>query len=358
MSLTSWMNSERLNKSRRAKAVTDAGCTRAQLARLLRLVLLLQSERSPNAKELANHCEVSRRTIYRDLDTLAAAGVPVRYRPECEGYQIGRGFFLPPTGIEETEAMALLVLTRQWKAGEGLGLLRHAWGGALKLAQGLPTEIRERVLGAVEPFEPLGIGKESTTERQTVHESVLASLAQLRSIRVWFQNPATGVEDCTKFSPYRLLLQDGRWHMVGRSTLHRRVEVIGVPWVSRAVLTDDRYEIPPRFRLDRYLGSAWGVSRERVRSRVWLRFSAQVAPELNDVIWHRSQKRLDLADGRVELQFTVDGLGEILRWVLGFGAEVEILGPPELRDEVFRVATRIAREHRPRRRRQGTGVGG
>lgn len=331
---------------------------RAQIARLFRLVLILQSERFPNARELAERCEVSRRTIYRDLELLAASGVPVHYHQEHEGYQLARGFLLTPTGVDETEALALLILTRQWKEGDGLGLLRHAWGGAMKVAQSLPPEVRERVLAAVEPFEaPNSLSATRDAGRRAVHDAVLTSLAQLRQIRLWYRDPATLDEESTKFSPYRLLLHDRHWFMVGRSTLHRRVELIGIPWVRKAVLTDDKYAIPPRFSSERYLSQAWGVERDRMRYRVCLRFSAKVAPELNDALWHRSQKRVDLPDGRVELHFVVDGLDEILRWVLGFGDQVEVHSPQELRKKLFHVSTSIARQHRPIRGRRGRGAG-
>ena len=137
--------------------------------------------------------------------------------------------------------------------------------------------------------------------------------------------------------------------MVGRSSLHRRVQVIGVPWVQQVVLTDDPYTIPPRFQLERFLGQAWGVDREPVRYRVWLRFSRGVAPELNDVVWHRTQRRVVLGDGRVDLHFVVDGVEEVLRWVLGFGDQVEVLEPAELRHRVFQTAVGLARRHRPSR---------
>ena len=68
---------------------------RAQLPRLLELIMAIQSDRFPNARTLAERCEVSRRTIYRDLDTLDAAGIPVRYRPDRQGYQLARSCALP-----------------------------------------------------------------------------------------------------------------------------------------------------------------------------------------------------------------------------------------------------------------------
>jgi predicted DNA-binding transcriptional regulator YafY len=337
------------NCSRRAGLRTgESGSAlgRAQLSRLFRLVLILQSERYPNARELAERCEVSRRTIYRDLDLLADAGITVLYVPERMGYQLARGVFLPPTHLEETEALALMVLSRQWEAGDGLGLLKHAWEGASKLVQGLPPDVRDRVLAAAEPFRPVSPPDETPPERRGVHEAILATITQLRQARLWYRDAATREEICTKFSLYRLHLVDREWLMVGRSTLHRHVVVIGVASVQKVVLTDDDYAIPPRFNPERYLARPVGNVLGEDSYHVWLRFSPRVNPELNDV-WCRGQRRVELADGRLDLLFVTDGLDEVLRWVLGFGDQVEVLAPLELRDQLFRVAAAMARVHRP-----------
>lgn len=344
MSQSPWSNRPE-ERPRRAEAGSLSG--NAQLARLFRLVLMLQSERSPNARDLAERCEVSRRTIYRDLEMLAAAGIPVQYRQERQGYQLAKGFFLQPTSLDESEALALLVLARQWKGGDGLGLVRHAWGGAVKLVEALPVEIRTRVLALAEPFRVETSPPAPSSERRAVHDAIIASLSQQRQLRVWYREAVTLIDQCTKFSLYRLLLHDRNWFMVGRSTLHRRVEVIGVPWVVHVLLTDDHYTIPPRFNLERYLAQAWGVERNAVRYRVWLRFSRSLAPEVQSIVWHRSQRSVLLSDGRLDLHFVVDGIEEILRWVLGFGAHVEVLAPPELRRRLHEVAARVASLNTP-----------
>ncbi len=323
----------------------------AQLGRLFRLVLILQSERFLNARELAERCEVSRRTIYRDLEVISSAGLPVRYRADRQGYQLARGPFLSPTSIEEKEALALLILASTWRKGVNLGLSASAWDGAVKVVQGLAPEIRERVLAAAETFPQDEPKPDLNPDRRQVHELIRRALAERKQVRLWYgQMGVVGEENCTKFSPYCLLHRDNQWFLVGRSTLHRRIEVIGVSWVRKAVLTEDDYTIPPRFRLDRVFGHAWGVVREPVHHRVRLRFSARVAPELNDTTWHPTQKRTLLDDGRVDLEFSLDGVGEVRRWILGFGDEVEVLEPPLLRRQVFQVAARIARLHRPARK--------
>ena len=320
---------------------------RAQLARLFRLVVILQSERFPNARELSERCEVSRRTTYRDLELLAAAGVPVLYRAERQGYQLAKGFFLRPPEITETEALAILVLSRKWSCGDGLGLLGDAREGALKVVQGLPAEVRDRVLAATEPFLPPDSVADHRPERKEVHEAILDSLWRQRQLRLWYRDAASLVDECTKFGVYRVVLHDRQWFIVGRSSLVRRIEVIGVPSVDRAVVTDDKYAIPPRFNLQRYMGRAWGVERSERRYRVWLRFSPRAALRVRDAVWHDSQRSEHRPDGGTDLHFEVDGLDEILHWVVGFGGEVEVLAPPELRGQLLELAGRITRLYSP-----------
>jgi proteasome accessory factor B len=333
------------NGSGRRQAARPLG--RGQLTRLFRLVLLLQSDRLPNARELAQQCEVSRRTIYRDLEVLAEAGIPVRFRPERQGYQLAKGFFLPPVALDEKEALALLVLARQWNGGDGLGLQKHAWSGAVKLVQVLAPEIRDRVLAASDPFRIGPNPSRQLSERKAVCDAILEALARRRQLRVWYRIGDMTSEECTKLGLYRLLQRDRHWFMVGRTSLHRRVDVIGIHWVRRVVLTEDSYVIPPRFNVERFLERAWAVERSPMRYGVTLRFSPRAAAEVCGITWHRSQRTELRSDGGADVSFQVDGLDEILRWVLGFGDQVVVLRPQELRDRVFEVAEHLAQAHSP-----------
>jgi predicted DNA-binding transcriptional regulator YafY len=327
--------------------------SREPLARLLRLVFLLQTERFPNAGNLAKLCGVSRRTIYRDLEVLEKAGVPVRFNSERQGYQVSRGFSSPPSALEESEVLALLALSQQWTEGASLGLARIARGGASKLAQTLPAESRERVFAAAEPFNgapgsavPSG---EAAGEKRDVNDALLAALAQQKQLRLWYRESSAAAVECTKFSLYRLFLHDGRWLMVGRSSLHRRVLIVALDWVEKIVLTDDRSIVPPRFNLERFLGLAWRIERKPHRDHVALRFSPKAAPRVDGTTWHRTQKRVPLSDGGLDLHFVVEGVDEMLGWVLSYGDEVEVLEPPELRELVVKIARRVVERHAPHR---------
>src|SRR4051812_17925907 len=325
----------------------SSSSARAQLPRLLELIMAIQSDRFPNARALAERCEVSRRTIYRDLDTLEAAGIPVHYRPDRQGYQLARSCAYQLPSLEENEILALLLLVRQWKGGAGLDLVRHARDGAVKLVQSLSPDARNRVLTRAEPVPDETNSWPLPRERKLVYHATLDALSQRYQIRIWYPDAGEAEPITTKLSLYRLVLARGTWYVLGRSTLHRQVCVFRIPWIERVAATIDPYTIPPRFNLERFLGLAWTMERGKDRHEVWLRFSARIAPEIREAFWHRSQRLEDQPDRRVDLHLVVDGLDEILGWILSYGDHVEVLAPPELQQRLGAVASRVSRRYSP-----------
>jgi predicted DNA-binding transcriptional regulator YafY len=326
---------------------SSGSTTRSQLPRLLELIVAIQSDRFPNARMLAERCEVSRRTIYRDLETLAAAGIPVHYRPDRQGYQLARGYSLPLPSLDEREALALLTMARQWKGGAAFDLLRHARDGAVKLIQALPSDVRSRVMTCAEPIPDDTSRCSLPRERKLVYDAILDALAERLQLRVWYRDDTAAAQQTSKLSLYRLVLARGIWFVVGRSSYHRQVCTFRIPWIDRATPTSDPYTIPPRFNLERFLGMAWDMERGKDRHEVWLRFAPRAAPEIREAVWHRSQRLEERPDRSVDLHLVIDGLDEILGWVLGFGDQVEVLAPPALRQRIEAVAARVARIHAP-----------
>jgi predicted DNA-binding transcriptional regulator YafY len=227
------------------------------LARLLHLLSLLQSESCPNARRLAELCEVSRRTIYRDLATLTSAGILIVYRSDRQGYQLARDFFLQPPKLEEREILALLLMSRQWNAGELLGLYREANSAVDKLLRSLPDPPRSRLLvaaDAVGPARDVASDRQSLiSERLAVTNQVLESLAVRKKIRLWIREGGGQEIETTRMELYRLTWHGQRWCLVGRSSRHCRIILTPLDHVERVEPTDDPYEIPPRFNLERCL---------------------------------------------------------------------------------------------------------
>ena len=314
---------------------------RLPLVRLLQLVMILQCRRFPNAQRLAELCAVSRRTIYRDLALLEAAGITVVYHPDRQGYElVGQGF-LPPPPLDEQEAWALLVLSRLSPADEPFGVLSQARTGLDKVIQSLPDELRRRLLLGGELIAGDPIPWNLPADRRVVYQAIWSALRQRRQMRLWYREDAPDSLLTTKVSLYRLVHLAGCWSVVGRSTLHREIRLFRIPWIQRVDVTDEPYTIPPRFRLERWLARANGHR----ACAVHLRCSPQLAPLVQDAHARIGQVVRRLDSGELDVYLDVPLADEIIGWILGFGDHVQVLEPPSLRRAVRDKAEHIARMH-------------
>src|SRR6476646_1792563 len=115
----------------------------SRISRLVQLLGLLQADSAHNAASLARQCGVSRRTIFRDLDVLRQAGVPLLFDDEQCVYRIPGTYFLPPTNFTTDEALAVMVLCYELGRDNRLPFYEAAQSAALKLESSLPTRVRE-----------------------------------------------------------------------------------------------------------------------------------------------------------------------------------------------------------------------
>ncbi len=317
------------------------------LVRLLQLVMILQNGRFPNARRLAEACAVSRRTIYRDLATLEAAGIPVVYCADRQGYQLAGQGFLQPAPLDDQEALAILLLSRWCPSDHPFSSLRPIQNGVDKVIQALPESLRGRItLGGeliANASEPAHLDR--PPERRPVYEAIWQALRQRRQLRLWYREDDSKCVLTTKVSIYQLTHVDSCWSIVGRSTVHCEVHLFRIPWIQRVEVTDESYAIPPRFRLDRWLAQSASERPCDTPREVQLRFNARIAPVVQDRQGRIGQKICYLSSGEVNLFLSVPLREDLILWILGFGEQVEVLQPAELRQTVKLRAERIARIH-------------
>ncbi len=262
------------------------------LVRLLQLVMILQNGRFPNARRLAEVCAVSRRTIYRDLATLEAAGIPVVYRADRQGYQLAGPGFLQPAPLNDQEALSLLLLSRWCHFDHPFASLKPIQNGVDKVIQALPEGLRERItLGGeliTSGSDPSSLDR--TPERRPVYDAIWQALTRRRQMRLWYREDAADSLLTTKVGLYQITHLDSCWSIVGRLTLHREVRLFRIPWIHRVEVTDEPYAIPPRFRLDRWLSRPSGERPCETPRDVQLRFNARIAPVVQDRHGRTGQK--------------------------------------------------------------------
>lgn len=315
--------------------------------RLVRLIELLQAGKGYSVDALAVECGVSRRTVFRDLDVLREAGVPLVFDEDLRVYQIPGWRMLPPTSFTPDEALALIVLGHELGNGRGVPLMKAARRAVMKLESSLPQRVRD-YLRQVAPGVRIAMGPTNTLEgTDRIYEQLVQALGERRAVRVHYDSLTEWQMIVTRLAPYQLLFSRRSWYVIGRSSLHREVRTFNLGRIRKLEPLDDRYQIPHKFSLDGYLRNAWHLIPEKgPDSQVVIRFSPQVAQNVAEVVWHKTQQVFRQPDGSIDYHVTVSGLGEITWWVLGYGDQAEVLAPPALRQRVAAHARRLAERYR------------
>jgi predicted DNA-binding transcriptional regulator YafY len=231
----------------------DRLISRSQLGRLFRLVLELQTESYPRADDLAELCGVSRRTIYRDLDVLSQAGLPVRYRNDRMGYELDPAFWLATPDLTDDEVMALVTYVRLCDAPIPSMVHDLALQGLQKIVAALPR-VRGRL--GVNLFNRLSQRRRRHRPEfdQRLFVALLGALARGKQIRLHYRGE-TGAGDGgdmrTLVHPYRLERRGKQWWLVGRSSYHRRRERFALEHMVELVELDEPAVLPARLNGER-----------------------------------------------------------------------------------------------------------
>jgi predicted DNA-binding transcriptional regulator YafY len=298
--------------------------------RLVSLLLLLQTRGQLTAAELAGTLEISVRTVHRDMESLAAAGVPVEaLRGPTGGYRLAGGYRTRLTGLTADEAEALFAAGMPGPAAE-LGLGGELAAARLKLLAALPSELQERATRASRLFH-LDTRGWFRAEDRVPHLPALSSAVWSGCrIRLRYREGRRVVQRTV--DPLGLVLKGGAWYLIARRSAGMRVYRVSRVASVRAL--DDVFERPHGFELTEFW-EEW--SREFEQSRARVAVTVGVSEEVRRFL--PGEPRIQ-DDGSAVLAF--ENLDAAYRELLRFGTDVEVLAPPELRARVAETGRGIA----------------
>ena len=313
----------------------------SRIHRLLKLITLLQSRRNYDARDLADELGVSRRTVFRDLNMLELAQIPFYFDPDAGGYRISRHFFLPPINLTLPEALAMLTLAGRLRGAGQLPLISHGARAAVKLESALPGPIRQHV-GSIIQRLSVSLGPVSEmTGTDEGFEDLTHAIAARRVCRIEYRSFHEGRQIETDIHPLRLMFIGRAWYVLAWSRRHRENRTFNFGRIARLTVTDRTFEPAGELDVEEYFGDAWRMIPEGTLYDVHLHFEPMVAGNVAEVRWHRTQRVQHNPDGSIEFHARVDGLGEVTWWILGYGDQVEVVAPPELRQRVVEVHRRV-----------------
>ncbi len=321
----------------------------SRIYRLMRIVTILRSGRTYTANDLASELEVSRRTVFRDLNMLEMAHIPYYFDQDKNGYRINDHFFLPPVNLTLTEALAVLLLTGSVRKGTKLPLVSDGARAAIKIQSVLPPVIRKELGGMVDrlSFFPAAMARQEGLD--AVFNDLAHALASRTICELLYDSLYEKKQIVTRIRPLRLAFVSRSWYVIAYSSMHREIRTFKLPRITKLTVTNKTFEKPRNVDLEKYFGDAWGMIPEGKIYNVHLHFAPKVATNVAEVRWAESQKVEWNEDGSIEFRVRVDGLGEITWWILGYGDQVRVVSPRSLRKRIADVAGAVVKAHREKR---------
>jgi len=303
-----------------------------RLARVLRVLQLLQSRGRWNLKAIASELEVSTRTVRRYLDVLELAGVPWTYDKDQECYRLRPDYIFPVINLSENEIIGQATATVTTKAS-GLDINEGATPTSQKLAAS-KSEIETLMSEATRFTEVLDLKLADHSKHREIIRTIQWALVGRKQVTGHYKSPYESTAVKLTLHPYRICLIKSAWYLIGKPTDENRPRTYRVARFKSLRMTDEPATEANDFDLRTYLGNAWAVYRGEPTYEVALCFTQDAADVVTETKWHHTQKVTRHKNGTATIKFTIDGLNEILRWVLGWAGSVEVIEPKELRELV------------------------
>jgi len=320
--------------------------------RLLAIVLELQGRGKARAQDLADHFETSKRTIYRDIEALCEAGVPVVATPG-RGYRLMEGYFLPPLSFGVDEAMTLLLggdfvaqrFDPQYRAAAGtarrkieavlperhraeLADLRESLQIIVGDARQLPTAEVQLLLGRL---------RRAIRERQTVrfrYHARHATTGAAPKLARAGESPKERHAD-----PYSLAHAAGAWYLLAHCHQRRAVRRFRLDRIEDLATTAATFVRPAGFRLS-------DQDPEDNRTlMVRALFATEAARWVREARNFYVEEETETPEGLL-VTLRVRHEADVFAWLLGWGRQVRVLEPESLRRRIGEEAAALARSYR------------
>jgi predicted DNA-binding transcriptional regulator YafY len=308
--------------------------------RLLAIVLELQGRGRARAEDLAETFETSKRTIYRDIQALGQAGVPLVSTPG-RGYSLMEGYFLPPLSFTVDEATILLLGSEVMAQSFDAQYRAAAESASRKIAGVLPERQREQVRALQGSLRFIGSGLQDRPEIHAKLQQLRRAILECRRVRFRYQarqsrydaHPATEREA----DPYGLIHANDAWYVTGYCHLRHDVRSFRLERIDDLAVLEATFTRPANFTIHQEgIKDTGQVVRALFDPAVarWV----QEAPSFYTVAQEATPEGW-LVTLRVRQE------RDVLQWLLGWGRHVRVLEPASLQRLIVEEAEALLRTH-------------
>jgi predicted DNA-binding transcriptional regulator YafY len=303
-----------------------------QLERVMKLDMCLRSPGRHTASSLAEHLEVSERTVRADIAFLRDRyHAPIECTRQAGYHYTDLNWRLPSIPLTRGELFALTLGARMLEAYAGSAYATQLRSAVARLAERLPEAEWLDLQQLADERLVFRAGATTDLDPEIWHQ-LEDACREKRRVWMRYRTASRGDEVSEReLDPYLLHIYRGtNPYVIGWCHKRQEVRWFRVDRILQLRVLPQHFEIDPAFDPKDHLALIFQHEVGGIPQQVEIWFSAQSAPFVRERRWHPTQVIHENPDGSLVLQMTVRGMKDVKRWVLGYGQEAVVKSPPEL----------------------------
>ncbi|MGB4852677.1 MAG: WYL domain-containing protein [Ignavibacteria bacterium] len=312
--------------------------------RLVKIDSCIGKGRYVKSSDLSRKCNVSERTIYRDLEILKNVyNAPLEYDFKMKSFHYTKKFQLKTFDLSAGELYDLAVIFELLKSYDHNPYKSGQKSLLNKLRLSFGDEINKKIIDVREKisfrFSPVKRSDEKTfkiIENALLKEKTI----QVKYIKTEKENAVSRTID-----PYHLRNYNGDWYLIGFEHERKKVRVLSVSRISEVKLTNREFDVPDSFNLEEYFKYSFGKKRTSKPLKIQFEIKKQFINVLTEREIHSSQKLRKLANGNTHVTLTLYELSEIKDWLMKESTRIRVISPPELIQLLVKDAKEILEQY-------------
>lgn len=308
----------------------------SQAARLHDLIRILETRYGATVEELVEECQVTRRTVYRDLKAVEEAGYPLISERQDDGqvlYSFIEGYNkIPPITFSLEELMTLYLCRGQLDFLQGTPFHDDLEAIFTRFRSSLPPRSVAHLERLAEASTPRFLGFKDYSKQHKLLSDLRQALLKQQRIEILYR-PAKRKKADYQVDPYTLLFFKNALYLGGYAHNRQALRLFAIERIESLKILPERFEVPAEYHAHALTGAAFGLIDDGATQQVELQFDKEIALLVRERIWHPQQQLEKGEGGSVILRFDAAGDKEILAWIYSFVPHVRVLGPEALRQQ-------------------------
>lgn len=299
-----------------------------KVVRLMKIIIAVQANPGITAQALAEKCEVTKRTIFRDIDLLTPITPIIS---EQKGYRFIGNFHLYPLNFSEQEAMAFSLLPSM------LDKSKLPPGFDTAYDKVMSTHIKEKSMHQSMLQNITDIIQMGTPAHRQENPNFLQPIIQAafenRSLQTIYHTQSRDETTTRKIDPYYLVPREQRFYLIAYCHSSQAIRTFRLSRFQHIELADSTFRRGD-FNIKQYMKYTWSIDRGKKNTKFKVRFSPAVARYIKEEELFVQPWMKDLKDGGLLFEVTVNNEKEFIMWVLRYGPDAEILEPLSIREKL------------------------